>query len=477
MQIEMPVHSGLSALIEAATTQLGNDYQARRGEAGADYGSFGHDHPSSDGGLPRAGGGMPLTSPDTTPPLGPEKHTFPEVLMALASHPDNEDVLTFLPDGKFFAIRTEEFSSPTSSSLMHTHFPEAECFEDFVSLLIQGWGFARIICEDGIQQVPQTFNSIEVFCHPLFRKGDVKALRSMKPSTSPEVEGHQKDEKATATPQQAATDIQTQSGPPGIEQTISEDSTSATKRQLSPGHVRRMSTESQKQKLVEDLSLLNEVPTSTAGSEPPFPPPAASVVTHSKSHDSATDNESHTLPTQSGSHRMSVTSTDSIRSQALAITTEKLSLRGPDDDEEDGPPSEVLPTKHSLVDGAVEKATKSIVTDAIESLLRDEEHTRSTFLKHEEELSKATLPGVVPLSKQLFSISAGADSTEDVPVTILEPSSSTGDKKARAASEEELGLEDAAARLKQQEAAGLTSSPTSLVGRVTRTRRSSKSPG
>jgi hypothetical protein len=55
------------------------------------------------------------------------------------------------------------------------------------------------------------------------------------------------------------------------------------------------------------------------------------------------------------------------------------------------------------VDGAVEAATHTIVTDAIESLLFDEEHTRETYRKHEKELSISTLPGVIPISKQLFA--------------------------------------------------------------------------
>jgi hypothetical protein len=57
----------------------------------------------------------------------------------------------------------------------------------------------------------------------------------------------------------------------------------------------------------------------------------------------------------------------------------------------------------SLIDGAVEAATHTIVTDAIESLLFDESHTRETYQKHEKELSVSSLPGVVPISKQLFS--------------------------------------------------------------------------
>lgn len=57
----------------------------------------------------------------------------------------------------------------------------------------------------------------------------------------------------------------------------------------------------------------------------------------------------------------------------------------------------------SLVDGGVETATQNIVTDAIEALLFDESHTRETYNRHKKELSVSSLPGVVPISKQLFS--------------------------------------------------------------------------
>jgi len=61
------------------------------------------------------------------------------------------------------------------------------------------------------------------------------------------------------------------------------------------------------------------------------------------------------------------------------------------------------PTALTLVDGGVKTATQNIVTDAIEALLFDESHSRDTFMRHEMELSVSSLPGVVPISKQLFS--------------------------------------------------------------------------
>merc|ERR1711935_1130079 len=59
----------------------------------------------------------------------------------------------------------------------------------------------------------------------------------------------------------------------------------------------------------------------------------------------------------------------------------------------------------SLVDGGVETATQNIATDATEALLFDETHTRETYHRHEKELSVSSLPGVVSISKQLFSAS------------------------------------------------------------------------
>jgi hypothetical protein len=82
---------------------------------------------------------------------------------------------------------------------------------------------------------------------------------------------------------------------------------------------------------------------------------------------------------------------EDVRGIALSITTEELKMKSDDD--------------QHLVETAVNSATHTIVTDAIESLLRDKGHSKKTFLKHEEELSSSSLPGVVPISKQLFSTS------------------------------------------------------------------------
>jgi len=80
----------------------------------------------------------------------------------------------------------------------------------------------------------------------------------------------------------------------------------------------------------------------------------------------------------------------------------------------------------ALVDEAVKSATQTVVTDAIETLLRDESHTVETYLKHEKDLSKSSLPGVVPISKQLFSLSQqktvnndGNETNTPHPVKIL----------------------------------------------------------
>eukprot|EP00536_Pseudo-nitzschia_multiseries_P001036 jgi/Psemu1/300479/fgenesh1_kg.13_\ len=70
-------------------------------------------------------------------------------------------------------------------------------------------------------------------------------------------------------------------------------------------------------------------------------------------------------------------------------------------------------TSSSLVDGGVETATHTIVTDAIEALLFDETHTRETYNRHEKELSVSSLPGVVPISKQLFSVSDNNGASSD----------------------------------------------------------------
>jgi len=107
----------------------------------------------------------------------------------------------------------------------------------------------------------------------------------------------------------------------------------------------------------------------------------------------------HTIQ-NNGPPEQSPTKEDNVRSLAMAITTEKLNLKTADSPQ-DGNDNATASTP--LIERAVESATCTIVTSAIETLLRDEGHTRETYLKHEKELSRSSIPGVVPISKQLFA--------------------------------------------------------------------------
>jgi hypothetical protein len=181
-----------------------------------------------------------------------------------------------------------------------------------------------------------------------------------------------------------------------IEFSLSDDSISSSKRRLSPSHMKRDSEESTtlKHRVIEDqLSSTSAVEHDSL----PAPSLAAKV-----SHDSGEHNQAR---------RRSSTET---RSYALAITTAQLNLQCSDEDKTSATNANVeRKTSVHLVDGAVERATQSIVTDAIETLLFDEGHTRKMYLKHEHELSKSSLPGIVPISKQLFSPPEGADITAE----------------------------------------------------------------
>ena len=332
---KMPLHSGLSALIQAATTQLGQLDQANLQQS-RDAGGEHVKSPPPEGS--RSNGAA--LADNTTPTLGPEstevrQQTFPEVLMTLLEDKDNSDVITFLPDGKFFAIRKKEFSETT----MINYFT-LKTFEEFLGK-IRSWGFSRIDRNNK--------SGIEIFRHPLFVRGEWEKCSRICFGETPT------DARLSALPQRTR-----------IEYTLSDESTlGASKRRLSPSHAKK---ESDASTTTSKLKL----------DAPDISPPS---VTKTESAD--TQDSSDTKKAE-----------EDFRCLALSITTEKMNVRGEADEEAD--------RTAPLVERAVENATHTIVTDAIETLLRDEGHTRETYLKHERELSRSSLPGVVPISKQLF---------------------------------------------------------------------------
>lgn len=97
---------------------------------------------------------------------------------------------------------------------------------------------------------------------------------------------------------------------------------------------------------------------------------------------------------------------DSVRSVAKAIAADKISMHGgreASSTSQQSSQQQKQAKEDGLVETAVTSATQEIVSEAIESLLRDEGHSKETFLKHEKELSRSSIPGVVPVCKQLFS--------------------------------------------------------------------------
>lgn len=401
-----PLHSGLSALIQAATSQLGQvddtassqqrpssrrssyteTLQPSSGSTAPRYTPHGfHTTPTttttpSDGCVPSTGFSSSLNN---TPILGPEtasevrRRTFPEVLMTVLEDKTNADVVTFLPDGKYFAVRRKEFSETT----MMNYFA-VDSFEDFLKK-IHSWGFSRIergVTPSGCHYDNASSNCIEIFRHPMFVKGDWEKCSRICFGDSPT------EVRLSALPDRAR-----------IEYTLSDESTlTASKRRLSPSHARKDSESSittSKQKLAcSDENLLLQF---SRGETRDLP-----AVSKSESAETTTSADASTIPdrgivSQTSAEEASTKREDDVRSLALAITTEKLNLKTDAEEQVD--------ISTPLVERAVENATHTIVTDAIETLLRDEGHTRETYLKHEQELSQSSLPGIVPISKQLFA--------------------------------------------------------------------------
>jgi hypothetical protein len=304
-----------------------------------------------------------------------DSRAFPEVLMDALVDTANSDIITFLPDGKFFAVRVNEFSD----DLLRRHFGLSS-FDEFLDRLLS-WGFNAISSNQEEQeegsggktgdcQEATPEGSIQVFCHPQFRQGG-----SLDPRHVPLSRNCLRSSAGSV------------GNPPPmprpLEQPISERVTShdasvyTSKRRLSPSHASKdRETEDIKQRAFENEEVS-----------------VAYRVTSSY---------------RPARWRSSL----EVRSKVLAVTTAQLSLN-------DGQPSvsraSIAQRRAlvSLVDGGVDNATHNIVTDAIETLLFDESHTRATYLKHEKELSTSSLPGVVPISKQLFS-----PSTSDGPSSV-----------------------------------------------------------
>lgn len=350
----MPLPSGLSALIQVATSHFGqlleensNDAPPASAHNNTESDPYAgvttDDTASSDGGERQEDSGKHSQTPIIVPEPDPMRQSFPELLMTLAIDPRNNDVIAFLPDGKFFAIRVQEFTE----NIMKEYFP-VTAFDEFLELT-NDWGFNRIL-----QDHNET--GIEVFRHPQFIKGDFVKCKDISFGESPT------NARVLALPEAARVDYTKLD-----ESNNSAAAAANSKRRLSPGFMKRRESESSTT-LKKRHSL--EGSHHTAGRADSENGDIASYANHSRS--------------------------DDIRSVALALTTEKLNIQ------QDKQSSAAEPSPQTLVDQAVKSTTHTIVTDAIEILLNDEVHTKETYLKHEKELSKSSLPGVVPISKMLF---------------------------------------------------------------------------
>ena len=412
-------YSGLSALIQAATSQLSDLAETSISDTNSPEGSppllsnpttptLEGAHLYLDGSLSKYenGTGIATVTPVATSFQGQRLGTstelyFPEVLMLLLANPANEDIVTFLPDGKYFALREFDFAQ----NLLHKSF-QLSSFEDFLAEA-RGWGFIRVNgnisdsysrtsnanngdCKESSEQNAETSkDEIYVFRHPYFERNKPidlsKMRRQMKMKTRLDL-GQKGSEERNNTKRQLP---------------LSSDDEFEVNRQ-------RVRTETNTSPVNGNPLLFSGIP-----SDEPV--------------------------------QLRRRSSLELRGVAQAITTSKLQLNSSieyvnesDDDNRgsSGPcganvtvylgdetdrmrlKQERRSSTTSLVDGGVETATQNIVTDAIEALLFDEGHTRETYSRHEKELSISSLPGVVPISKQLFSAnddnnSAGGGTSND----------------------------------------------------------------
>mmetsp|Transcript_12754 Transcript_12754/g.26027 ORF Transcript_12754/g.26027 Transcript_12754/m.26027 type:complete len:473 (+) Transcript_12754:559-1977(+) len=359
--------------------------------------------------------------------------------MLLLLNPANEDVVTFLPHGKYFAIRRVDFTN----QLLRKNF-QLTCFEDFLEVA-KRWGFISVndnINEDGNNGGSNSSNNdtnntnngsgdessnknkrkvnsssktdIYVFRRSHFEKNRPVDMNKIKLQSEGVRKGQQ---------QQCDSSVGGKAPPPTTFQNNAsrEKSNSDNKRELSPYHDNRDSTEDCRQRLRRKSKKKSD------------------AVDRLSLADGSCDQPAQQLRRRSSKE---------LRGVAQAITTSKIYLsntseviKAEDDsnnmrhsqmidniDDRSSPLSRPDPilapqlergqsTGSSLVDGGVETATHTIVTDAIEALLFDENHTRETYNRHEKELSVSSLPGVVPISKQLFSASDNNGASSVIPNT------------------------------------------------------------
>lgn len=455
MRSNNPFPSGISALIQAATFQLGQLAEAAssrenvsqnvehikqeqsdgaasdllavsRGISSSNYASENIDN--KDKKLQINFGEAPdiwkKSENETTPTLVP--HTtvhsssrFPEVLMTLALDPTNSDVITFLPDNKFFAIRSGTF---VEDIMICVFDPPILSFEEFLRIASE-WGFSTIL--------DPSCTEISVFRHPYFMKGNWEKCACIKYGESPtSVRLHALPERSLieySLSDESINNTQLRSGDTRgnganistkeVDVNISTNS----KRRLSPGFLSRRDSASSVSSQKQRTSVDNKGDSTATNAAL-----VAQVYQESGDESEIGSGEEVCVPSETASYCNPQSHADDVRSFALAIATEKVNLQCGGSRRNSLVGSRMsnfaqdCDSETPLIDRAVTSATHTIVTDAIESLLRDETHTKETYLKHEKELSKSSLPGVIPISTMLFSPSAPRRTSTNFPVSFVE---------------------------------------------------------
>jgi hypothetical protein len=363
--------------------------------------------------------------------------TFPMVLMNLLINPAYEDIVTFLPDGKYFAIRRVDFTD----LLLYNNF-HLISFNDFLELIIR-WGFIRVngnsinIKADNGNNDNNNSNDndnnnssnnkadIYVFRHPHFGMNQPVNMNKIKvrnvdtallPQTA--LQKCMREELANTSSSSYSKN----------DKSVKTTNTNNSKRQLSEDYHHQRSRSSSSSSTNDDKSTMTPILLDP-------------IYLSSNSNENYRDQTAQQLRRRSSLE---------LRGVAQAITASKLQLLhgcgelvkeldhgynndSPDDSSaphhrhhhhrsDQQQEKRQSTTSTNLVDGGVETATQNIVTDAIEALLFDESHTRDTFMRYEKELSVSSLPGVVPISMQLFSENNNNDDGKSSDTSSSSPS-------------------------------------------------------
>ena len=273
-----------------------------------------------------------------------KKMPIPESLMTLLMDENNADILTFLPGGKYFAVRTEEFSE----GLLKEYFA-VDTLESFL----------KELHESGFTHIETDQQGIEVFRHSLFKKGDWKDCEAL----VAELEQRTKERQSLSPTSKVH-----------VSESLNDhhrvNRRDSFKRRLSPAHAQR----------VDDTHILSQ---------------QARLRRDSSGRGSLEANGANSPPDPV--HLLREVSDKDYHQAARIIASEKIVQKG------QGLSPTTIKKPVLLVQQAVEDATMTIVTDAIETLLRDEHHTKEIFHRHENDLSQSSIPGIVPISKQLFA--------------------------------------------------------------------------